>query len=513
VSAVSATLIEVQMRTKDTSSKLRTLVLFLRQNRIEPRLSNYVKQQVEKRIQRTKLLADEEVPALALLPSSQQAQLHFARSKSSFMNHPLFRLWIQLSDRTAKHVCSNAIAFKVLRSMDDLFMAGSSSAHAYHLVRGVLMYHQDQETSMVNEQITSNVQEGSWICEAALWTQWQHVGTASTLAPCQLMALDAERMVASLGTHRLIRDITQQYAQEFQRRLAAAVAPFWPSDIHVPSTDFGSIVHSMDHQLQALIGLNSLKQLPWLFDSFLGYPSNNFLDEVMKGRCAVVVNCDDTVERIVRVAALRIVHKNGLVLTQLGHFEGESFTAACLLPGTKLERGETHQDGVARVLSARLNPLSDAVTITSSSEEEASKGESLKFRVKTRYYRTVCSAKLSAAFSVPVVWSVPHTARRSFLHSIVTGENPQLLADMLRSEIYAIAWDDGRLGIYTWILERDLEFLQSPRIGRHVDEWAKTLTIDRDVLETRRCRVFGEDFDITSNDSWSDDHTSIPDEF
>ena len=98
----------------------------------------------------------------------------------------------------------------------------------------------------------------------------------------------------------------------------------------------------MDHRLQALIGLNSLKQLPRLFDSFLGYPSSHLLDEVMKGRCTVVVNCDDTVERIVRVAALLILHNDGSVVTQLGHFQGSSFTAAC---------------------ATRLNPLTDAVTI------------------------------------------------------------------------------------------------------------------------------------------------------
>ena len=69
----------------------------------------------------------------------------------------------------------------------------------------------------------------------------------------------------------------------------------------------------------------------------------------------------------------------------------------------------------------------------------------------------------------------------------------------------------GTTGV--WILERDLEIMQAAGIGRHVDEWAKTLTTDRDVLETRRRRVFGEDFDITSNSSWSEDHTTVPDEF
>ena len=95
----------------------------------------------------------------------------------------------------------------------------------------------------------------------------------------------------------------------------------------------------------------------------------------------------------------------------------------------------------------------------------------------------------------------------------MSGDNYPVVAERLRNEIYAIAWDDGRLGIYTWILERDLEIMLAARIGRHVDEWAKTLTIDRDVLETRRRRVFGEDFDITSSISWSENHTSVPDEF
>jgi len=401
--------------------------------------------------------------------------LHFARSKSSLMNHPLFRLWIHMSDRSVGSICTKSVTFKVLRSMDDLFIPGSTSGHAYHLMRGALAYNQDPETSPVVESETSLVQEGSWICEAALWTEWQHVGTASTSSACQLMAIDAEQMVASLGRNRLIRDITQQYAQEYHRRLAAAQAPFWPSDITVPFTDFGSIVHSMEHRLKVAIGLSSLEQLPWSFQSM---GANHLREEVMKGRCAVVVNCDGSVERIVRVAALRISRKDEMVLAQMGYFQGGIFTVACTMPGTKLKRGETHQAGVARVLATRLNPLRDAVAITSFTEEDTSKyeAESLRFRVKTRYYRTVCSANVSRTYSAPVI----HATRSEKVTSEVH------LGEVLRNDIYVFPWDDGRQGIYTWIHERDLESLKAPRSQRHVEEWAKTLRIDEDILEDPR---------------------------
>ena len=78
-----------------------------------------------------------------------------------------------------RQVCTNAVAFKVLRSMDDL--SGSSSAHAYHLVRGVLMYHQDQETSVVHEQLTCRGDLGSarLLCglRGSMWARlprWLH---------------------------------------------------------------------------------------------------------------------------------------------------------------------------------------------------------------------------------------------------------------------------------------------------------------------------------------------------
>jgi len=39
------------------------------------------------------------------------------------------------------------------------------------------------------------VWEGSWLCEAALWTEWVHVGTVEAVSPCSIMVVDAQKLM------------------------------------------------------------------------------------------------------------------------------------------------------------------------------------------------------------------------------------------------------------------------------------------------------------------------------
>ena len=70
-------------------------------------------------------------------------------------------------------------------------------------------------------------------------------------------------LAMALGKHRIVEDLTRAYGQHFHRRLIAAVPPKapWPNDIEVPFTDFGEMVMSMDPDLQALLGMDALRQL------------------------------------------------------------------------------------------------------------------------------------------------------------------------------------------------------------------------------------------------------------
>eukprot|EP00971_Amphidinium_carterae_P314111 6243499-Amphidinium_carterae.2 len=45
-------------------------------------------------------------------------------------------------------------------------------------VKGLLAYTQEPDSAPVENAHTIAVKAGRWICEAALWSQWIHVGTA-----------------------------------------------------------------------------------------------------------------------------------------------------------------------------------------------------------------------------------------------------------------------------------------------------------------------------------------------
>jgi len=200
------------------------------------------------------------------------------------------------------------------------------------------------------------------------------------------------------------------------------------------------------------------------------------------GKCAVVVGCDGSVERIVCVVVLRLEHHGGLLLAQLGYFDRGSFTVACQLPGTKTERGETTQDCLTRVLSTRLHVLSDSVQLLHISAEEEYEEMSVKFRVKTRYFRTAFCAKVSGPLFVPLVFSSLSDRETT---KFTSSEHDPSLVEILPTEACAIRWDDGRVGIYVWTRECELAILKAPRSRRTVEEWAKTLFLDREILEER----------------------------
>ena len=56
---------------------------------------------------------------------------------------------------------------------------------------GDMEYSQDPSSSivLVNNRVCADVR--TWLCEAALWTCWFHVGTAQASGLCQVLVVDA----------------------------------------------------------------------------------------------------------------------------------------------------------------------------------------------------------------------------------------------------------------------------------------------------------------------------------
>merc|ERR1719284_2224495 len=80
----------------------------------------------------------------------------------------------------------------ILQQGDDLFQPGDECSRAFFFSHGHLHYSQDPDTSVVAIVTGQRVKESSWLCEAALWMQWIHVGRAQAIEHCRLLTLDSD---------------------------------------------------------------------------------------------------------------------------------------------------------------------------------------------------------------------------------------------------------------------------------------------------------------------------------
>jgi len=409
VSGLSATLIDFQMRSGELNEKLRTLRRFLGQCNVDPTVALRVRQQAEQRLAKKPMLTEKQVTALEVLSTTMRSELRFDIFKDHLLRHPIFRVWTNLNVATVKELCADdSLDFQLFQPADDVFLPGEQCENAYYLVDGILRYTQDPESSMVDddERLVTEVTAGAWLCEAALWSQWVHVGHARAETQCQLLVLPSTRVLDVLRKHGILRDITNEYGKEFHRRLIEAKPPHasYPTDLEVPFTEFGDIVATMNSQIQHAIGLDALLHTSRSRFSPFSTQSEahqKLKDEVLEGRSVVVLNKEGDPERVVSVTALKLQGPSGIFM-QLGKQDGVcgAISAKVILPGTKQQKCEMPIQAAMRVLREELSALQDIVEITST-ERMIERKESTRVQLSTKYIRTEVHMHLTKAISTP----------------------------------------------------------------------------------------------------------------
>merc|ERR1719503_126775 len=195
----------------------------------------------------------------------------------------------------------------MLMPEEDVFVPGSDAPELYLVVNGQMTYTQTPESSHVHKSVSVLANEGAWICEAALWSRWVHVGVleAPETNAAELISFQVEGMHKILMKHHVVRTICNDYSKQFHSRLIEAMPPYgsWPNDLHVDFTDFGDVVVSMAQGARMLIGQVTLQQQskvsPWHHRRMA-----LLQDEVSQGRSTIVPKGKGGIERIVLVVCL-----------------------------------------------------------------------------------------------------------------------------------------------------------------------------------------------------------------
>merc|ERR1719329_355576 len=88
----------------------------------------------------------------------------------------------------------------------------------------------------------TEVEVGAWVSEAALWTQWTHVGRCCAQANSELAVVGAESLMKVVRSRRAVGQMSRTYAKNFHANLVASTPPHspWPSD--VSSTHFTDLI-------------------------------------------------------------------------------------------------------------------------------------------------------------------------------------------------------------------------------------------------------------------------------
>ena len=208
ISALSAAMVGVTMTSK-LSVELRKLGQFLRMSGVTRRTALRVRKAAIKRFSQSVVVGEEQIPVVGQISTGLRRELSFDMLGQRLVSLPVFNLWDTLGSSIMMDICFEAATYVSLLCDDHLFEDGVEAKVAYLVLRGQLRFEQHPEVSSVEKFQEQDVEEDTWLCEAALWTRWVHVESCKSKCDSQLVLIQAEsprRRRQSVPTHTGPRD-------------------------------------------------------------------------------------------------------------------------------------------------------------------------------------------------------------------------------------------------------------------------------------------------------------------
>uniref|UniRef100_A0A7S2LZ44 Uncharacterized protein n=1 Tax=Zooxanthella nutricula TaxID=1333877 RepID=A0A7S2LZ44_9DINO len=425
----------------------------------------------------------------------------------------MFRLFISIDEGIMQQVCNESVSSRCLMPKDDLFISGTHALDAFFLDEGKLNYLQDPDTSPVEELSSRRVVPGSaMIAEAALWSQWIHVGTAESLVCSKVHTIHADNLVNALQPHAHLMKIAAEYAQQFHKRVVSAKPPHvpWPNDLEVPYTDYCNLVVSMSQGVQVTIGMDAWWHFAEAHHHLLmgGFGSaisrtvssearaaDKLRQEIESGRSLVVVTGSGSIIRVASIVLLKVTNEEGKILAQVGSTSQDESNdlwkqvkAECQLPGAKQDRDELVSDTITRICRTRLDKDPETLMIRevlSETTESQSKG----YGVQTRYLRQIARAEIHSNNLVPGMsvtrssvtsmelkdafnssTSMDKSASRRFSKHSGGSSSSTATYGFMDTDIFVVEYQDRRF-LYAWMEQEDFDFLQKPGAENLLRAW------------------------------------------
>lgn len=472
ISMMSGSVVHYVLSIQEQAQTMAKLRQFLHQNRIHHSLAMEITTQASVRMHDEQIIREEDVELLKHLPSTILTRLMYETRLPRILKHPLFELWAAMDSEAIMEFCTKAVTEKFCLPRDEVFNPHTACEVAYVVMLGELRYEQSPEMIRYAAKIdpapiivpVSTDAEDSWICEAALWSHWFHVGTLIADTACQVMVINAVFMWEILDNYREIGAATAGYCINFYNRLVAAIPPHavYPTDISIqPYLDRHEL---LDQQ----VGIGLLHQAMSRDKVVLSREQYEELkSELVSHKCILQQPNDGVFKRIVAVEALLVTNARKQYFIQIGEWDyggGRGIKAVCQYPAKKRTMDELPQDTLRRLLYEDLKPFDDLITIDRSVKEVEEK-DSKKLSFPTTYNRTVHVASLANEEKLNL--------------AVVKGssELPASLKSFPKRELYIVPSSvSDKLGFYVWMSETEFRRMKGDVNLQGLQAWLSSFS-------------------------------------
>lgn len=381
-------------------------------------------------------------------------------------SHQFFRVLSQVDKLTLEDICCTATFFSVFLAEDAVFVQGEEAEGASFIVHGTVRYTQEMMQRQSTEQ---EVGEASWLCWAALWTHWQHVGSAETISSAELLCLRADALLLVVCRHPRLKTFCTEYIDIMHQKITDSTAVL-PSDVAVPSWEFPEVVCLMSQTSQVLAGMAALDaKVPRNWRGRRWKPViEQLAAELVNGKCMVIETLEGDIQRLVAVTAVRIERSDKRILVCLAARSERGFSACVKLPGVKQVTTEHPTQALERLKRDFFSDFCLDFEMSFQGFERADYTQvSRRYRVPTRYLRTVFAAmvegsgrRLDSAVVSPIGKSKTTRAECLLSHSdcffLGTGEKQVLCAWLAPDALETTQARNYEKLVNKWMLENEI---------------------------------------------------------
>mmetsp|Transcript_38841 Transcript_38841/g.91404 ORF Transcript_38841/g.91404 Transcript_38841/m.91404 type:complete len:972 (+) Transcript_38841:112-3027(+) len=460
VSQFSSIIMQMTLLQREQIQKLDKVRRFLMQRKIGASLALRVQKQVTQRLSEEVPLQVHDVPAFELLANALRDELLREVRMPHLLSHAVFSLWQRMDKKGLYSFVAQGVQFFFLPPPEVLFEPLHEGNEAYLIVSGRLLYTQAPPTSW--EFVREELKNGTWLCEAALWSDWVHVGKVEAEVATELLVVSSEALMAEFNRDHPACHLLKHYGRSYHQRILSAVPPYarWPTDLRVPFTEVSDLLgpHVGIGMLQSAIGNGHLH--------ITKEAEQELMHELLEEKCALITNKDGHLERVVSVVALKVRDQAGNIFVELGTCDATGKRKArCTLPGGKRAMNEVPQKAMRRVLEKRMPGLIDVLELDGTQQSQERK-ESPNFNMTSTYTKTLHTGIIARPLNL-----VGYSTKQ------LDDEKPADLPIIMEEVTFVMDGKGGWL-LYGFVPQAHYDILSSEDSQKALQKWLKNLTCD-----------------------------------